>query len=365
MWWVSGGGLVWAVKGAPLPPTLTTFAPGTPSATTGAGGALGIPGTIQLSPDRMGFGALGGGQLAIGHWLPSDQRFGFEAGGFFLGSGSAGFAQSSNGSLPLRIPFTNVPPGAGFPLGASSFVLADPGFASGGQTISASLRLWGVEGNGLYRAYGAPGLTVSVLAGLRYLDLREHLSIVSTESLLATPTSYTGSDYFSTKNQFIGAQIGVKAEKQLGQFDGSAVAKVALGDNYQTVSVNGTGLITGTGFGTPPGLTPGGIFSQATNIGQQSRNRFAVVPECNCRRVIACRAAFASSSATTSSSQQRRAPRRPDRHHAELHRQPRDYARLDTDRRRAPGADVQQLLAVGPGPHHRRELPVLARPASS
>src|SRR5581483_6167576 len=24
MWWVSGGGLVWAVKGAPLPPTLTT-----------------------------------------------------------------------------------------------------------------------------------------------------------------------------------------------------------------------------------------------------------------------------------------------------------------------------------------------------
>ncbi|HZR87536.1 MAG TPA: BBP7 family outer membrane beta-barrel protein [Bradyrhizobium sp.] len=279
MWWVSGGGLVWAVKGAPLPPTLTTFAPGTPSATTGAGGALGIPGTIQLSPDRMGFGALGGGQLAIGHWLQSDQRLGFEAGGFFLGSGGAGFAQSSNGSLPLRIPFTNVPPGAGFPLGASSFVLADPGFASGGQTISASLRLWGVEGNALYRAYGAPGLTVSVLAGLRYLDLREHLSIVSAESLQATPTSYTGSDYFSTKNQFIGAQIGVKAEKQYGQFDGSAVAKVAVGDNYQTVSVSGTSLITGTGFGTPPGLTPGGIFSQATNIGQQSRNNFAVVPE--------------------------------------------------------------------------------------
>jgi hypothetical protein len=83
----------------------------------------------------------------------------------------------------------------------------------------------------------------------------------------------------STKNQFIGAQIGVKAEKQFGQFDGAAVAKVALGDNYQTVSINGTGLITGTGFAVPAGLTPGGIFSQATNIGQQTRNAFAVVPE--------------------------------------------------------------------------------------
>jgi len=278
LWWVSGGGLVWGVKHTPLPPTLTTFAAGSPSATTGIGGALGVPGTSVLSPDRLGFGAFGGGQLTIGRWLQSDQRIGLEAGGFFLDSRGAGFAQGSDGTLPLRVPFTNVPPGAGFPLGASSFVLADPGFASGSQTISASLRLWGVEGNALYNAYGGPGFTVSLLGGLRYLDLREHLSIVSTENLLGLPASYTGSDYFSTKNQFVGAQIGVKAQKQFGQFDGSAVAKVALGDNYQTVSINGTSLIGGTGFG-PAGVTPGGIFSQATNIGQQSRNVFAVVPE--------------------------------------------------------------------------------------
>jgi hypothetical protein len=58
----------------------------------------------------------------------------------------------------LRIPLTNGPPAAaGFPLGASFVVRADPGFASGGQTISAALRLWGVEGNALYRAYGTLG----------------------------------------------------------------------------------------------------------------------------------------------------------------------------------------------------------------
>jgi Putative beta barrel porin-7 (BBP7) len=280
-WWVSGGALLWTVKSASLPPTLTTFVPGSPSAVTGFGGALGIPGTVLQSPDHLNYGPFGGGRFTIGHWLESDPRFGLEADGFFLGSKSTGFSSMSDGTSPLRVPFSNVPPGAGFPLGSSSFVLADPGFAAGGQVISSSLQLWSIEGNGLYRAYGAPGLTVSVIAGLRYLDLREGLSIASTETLLppAGAASFTATDNFSTRNQFFGAQLGVKAEKQFGQFDGSVVAKVALGDNYQTVSINGNSVISGTGFGITPGTTPGGIFTQATNIGQQTRNQFAVLPE--------------------------------------------------------------------------------------
>ena len=279
-WWVSGGGLLWSVKSASLPPTLTTFAPGSPSAATGFGGALGIPGTVVLSPDHLNYGPFGGGRFTLGHWLESDPRFGLEAGGFFLGTNSSGFSQMSDGSVPLRVPFSNVPPGAGFPLGSSSFVLADSAFAAGGQVIRSSLQFWGIEGNGLYRAYGRPGFSVSVIAGLRYLDLREGLSIASTENLLPLGSaSFTGTDNFSTRNQFFGAQLGVKAEQQFGQFDGSVVAKVALGDNYQTVSINGNSVVSGTGFGITPGTTLGGIFTQATNIGQQTRNQFAVVPE--------------------------------------------------------------------------------------
>ena len=37
--------------------------------------------------------------------------------------------------------------------------------------------------------------------------------------------------------------------------------------------------VTVTALASRRGVTPGGIFSQATNIGQQSRNVFAVVPE--------------------------------------------------------------------------------------
>jgi len=281
-WWVSGAGLLWSVKSAPMPPTLTTFAPGTPSATTGAGGELGVPGTFVLSPDHLGYGTLPGGRFTIGHWL-ADPRFGVEAEGFFLGSKSASFGQFSNGSTPLLIPFNNLPPGGGFPVGSSSFVLALPGFAAGGQSITSSLKLWGIESNGLYRAWSSGTQSVSILAGFRYLDLREGLSIFSTETIvnavLGGPpvgATFGGTDNFSTKNQFFGAQLGVKGQQQSGQFDISGVAKVAFGDNYQSVSING--FSTSAGFGSATSA-PGGIFSQITNIGQQTRNQFAVVPQ--------------------------------------------------------------------------------------
>jgi hypothetical protein len=244
--------------------------------TGGAGGALGVPGTVVLSPDRLHYGTLPGGRFTVGHWL-ADPRFGIEAEGFFLGNKSTSFGQFSNaaGAPALFIPFNNLPPGAGFPLGSSSFLLAFPGFAAGGQAIGSSLKLWGAESNGLYRAWSNGMQSVSILAGFRYIDLRENLSILSTENLLGFGV-FAGTDGFSTKNQFFGAQIGVKGQQQFGQFDISGVAKVALGDSHQTVSING--FSTAAGFGTPSS-SPGGIFSQITNIGQQTRDRFAVAPQ--------------------------------------------------------------------------------------
>jgi hypothetical protein len=233
-----------------------------------------------LSPDHFNFGPFGGGRIAVGRWL-ADPRFGIEAEGFALGSKGASFAGASDGTVPLRTPFFNV--GPGFPAGNTSFFLADPGFASGGQAISSSLQLWGVEGNGIYRTYVRPNVSVSVLAGVRYIDLRERLSIVSNETLIPPfvfggPGAFTGTDNFSTTNQFVGAQIGVKAQGEWGRFDGSVVAKVALGDNYQSVSINGNSLVSGV-FAIPSGGAPGGVFTQLTNIGVQNRNQFAVVPE--------------------------------------------------------------------------------------
>lgn len=276
-WWVSAEPLMWWVKSTPLSPTLTTYAAGSPSATTGFGGELGVPGTTVLSPDRMGYAPFGGGRLTIGRWLDSDPNFGLEASGFFLGDRSAGFSESSSGAPPLRVPFFNVPPGVGFPLGNSSFVLADPGFAAGSQAISSSLRFWGVEADGLYHALNNERVNLSLLAGARYLDLAEGLSIVSRESVPGVGI-YTATDNFSTRNQFFGADFGAKAQAQFGRFDGSLLAKVALGDNYQTVTVGGNSSVVGFGI-LSGGSTPAGLFAQATNIGQRNRNQFSVAPE--------------------------------------------------------------------------------------
>jgi len=284
-WWVTAEGLVWWTKSAPLPSTLTTFTPGSPSATTGFGGALGVPGTVVLSPSNLNYDPSAGARFTIGRWLDPAHAWAVEAEGFFLGNQSARFSSASDGSSPLRVPFNNVPPGAGFPLGSSSFVLADPGFAAGSQAISSTLQLWGAEGNVLYHLGQRGPFDISLLGGFRYLDLREGLTIVSTETLvpgaLGAPGSFVATDGFSTRNQFFGAQIGGKAQAQMGRFDGLVLAKVALGDNYETVGISGSSVTSGFGGTFPAGgaLFPGGLFAQATNIGQQSRNQFAVVPE--------------------------------------------------------------------------------------
>jgi Putative beta barrel porin-7 (BBP7) len=225
-----------------------------------------------------------GARFTAGHWLDPAHNWAVDVEGFFPGNRNAGFSEASgaNGSPALRVPFTNVAPGgAGFPVGSSSFVLADGGFATGSQVIGASLQLWGVEDH-----LGQRGpFDVTLLGGLRYLDLREGLNIVSNETLLpgalGAPGSFTATDGFSTRNQFFGAQIGAKAQAQMGRFDGLLLAKVALGDNYETVGVSGSSVVSAFGgvFPTGGGVFPGGIFAQATNIGQQSRSQFAAVPE--------------------------------------------------------------------------------------
>jgi Putative beta barrel porin-7 (BBP7) len=80
-WWVTAEGLVWWTKSAPLPPTLTTFTPGSPSATTGAGGALGVPGTIVFSPSNLNYDPSAGARFTIGRWLDPAHAWAVEAEG--------------------------------------------------------------------------------------------------------------------------------------------------------------------------------------------------------------------------------------------------------------------------------------------
>jgi len=280
--WARSDALLWWVKPAPISvPLLTTFDPASVSAKTGSGGQLNAAGTSILSPEHLGYGPMTGGRQTVGAWLDADQRFGLEGSGFLLATQTADhLVRSDPSGVPnLRIPFVNLPPGAGFPLGESSFVLAFPGFQTGGQTLSSSVGLWGAETNGLFRVLNSEKFSLSFLTGFRYLDLKEQLTIVSNENVLGFG-SYLANDAFGTRNQFYGGQVGARADAQFGRFYGSITGKVALGSDHETVTVNGNSTVGGF-FSTTgaPTLTPGGVFTQATNIGHRTRDEFTAVPE--------------------------------------------------------------------------------------
>jgi hypothetical protein len=268
--------MLWWLKSAPVSvPLLSTYVPGSLSATTGSGGAFGVPGTIVLTPDHLGYGPSLGGRVTLGGWIDDEHRFGLEGSGFLLASQTAGSTFLSDGTSPLRALFVNPPPGSGFPLGQSSFVLADPGYASGGQLLTSSIRLWGAEANGLYQAINEDNLSLSLLGGFRYLDLAESLTITDSESF-ASFGNYTATDAFGTHNQFYGGQLGFKADGRWKQFFASVQAKVALGVDHESVTING---ITGiTPLGGPTTIAGGGLYAQGTNIGRTTHDEFAVVP---------------------------------------------------------------------------------------
>jgi hypothetical protein len=283
--WASAEALLWWVKSMPLPPTLTTFTPGSPSAVIPFGGVLGARGTIVLSPRDMIENPLVGGRLSAGMWLGDAQNVGLEVGGLLTATQvQRNSVQSSPTGVPdLRVPFFNPSAASGFPPGNTSFVLAIPGFANGGQILTAGTRLWGTDATALFRVVHRENLSVSLLTGFRYLDLQEDLSIVSRESLVGAGLfgTFIANDNFSTRNQFYGSPLGVRAEALFGRFFTSVRADVALGDNHESVSV--TGVSTVFPPGKTPITTPGGIFAQGTNIGRQTHDGFAVVPEVRVR----------------------------------------------------------------------------------
>ena len=278
--WLTGEALLWSIKATPIAvPLLTTFEPGSPSDLKGLGGEIGVPGTIVLSPDHLSYGQIPGIHLAGGFWFDDSKRLGMELSGFILENTRVQSSTTSNdiGSPSLRVPFFNPPPGDGFPLGESSFILADHNFASGGQTITASTQFWGMEYQGLHRLIGCDLMNLTVLGGFRYLNLQESLNIYSTENALNFGSG-TASDHFGTRNQFYSGELGLKAEGHANQFFALIEGKVALGFNHEIVNIQGITMSSG-GFATEFTQSEGGLFTQQTNIGQQSKNLFTVVPE--------------------------------------------------------------------------------------
>jgi hypothetical protein len=256
--------LLWWTKDSPAPVPLVTddiLAPGT---------------RVLLGGDDIGLGARNGARFTLGYRLTPD--WAVEATGFFLSTGTESRAVAGSGlagTQDLLVPFFDPTiPGEN----VSNLSLA--GQYSGAATETLRSTLWGVELNAVKPLAPRGSLRLEVLGGFRYLKLGEEYSFgTSSPDLPGGPvTVFNTFDVFDATNDFYGVQLGARARYELGSFLIGAAAKVAMGVMHQDVEI--TGGLTTNQFTVPTVVSfPGGYFAQPTNMGSQSRNRFAVVPE--------------------------------------------------------------------------------------
>lgn len=277
VFWIQGEYLLWATKGDRLPPLVTTSPPGTPLAQAGL---LGAPGTTVLFGDESVNGKLrSGGRISGGYWFDPTRARGIEAQFFALTDARTNFGAVSDGTTILAHPFINT-----FTDAPDAFLVAYPGTVAGGTTISERS---GLLGGGIdYRqilcsvCFGSD--RIDGLIGYRALRLDDRFDLSSTSVVLGNTNLPIGStvvarDAFRTENTFHGLDLGLKGAVMRGPWSLEWIAKVALGVSVREVSIDGFTALTTAGAVT----SPGGIYTQPSNIGRTSSDRFAVVPEIN------------------------------------------------------------------------------------
>ena len=275
-----------------VPPLVTRSPTGTART---AVGVLGEPDTDIIYGDneildesRSGF------RIRLGGWIDPQKLWGIEGEYFTLGDETEVFTSTSNNGSPLIArPFFNINPrdsttGAfSPPAREDAELIGFPGLVEGSVQVSSSSELDGAGANLLLNLccnnFACGGYNqfsrVDLLLGYRYMQLRERLTIDEQLSSLdaANPLDFDITDRFSTRNQFHGFDLGTKWQTGWYRWTLEFLAKMAIGNVSQTVTVNGE-----TTFDRPVGPSEtfdGGLLAQRTNIGKHTRDDLAVIPE--------------------------------------------------------------------------------------
>ena len=275
--------LLWWTKNDKTPPLVTTG-----SATTQTpprfDGALGNPDTVVLFGGDLQRNPFSGGRFTAGLALDDCGTKYLELSGFFLGQQSADFRASSAQYPLLARPFfaVNTNGVTGFPAEFREIVTR-PGLSVGNISVRAPSSLWGLEPNLICNWCEGCNYRVDAIAGARYLNLKESITIVEDVQQPATGTVFPNSrvqvtDRFATSNQFYGGQVGIRGTYQwCDRVSLTGDVKVAVGETHEQTNINGF-------FTVPAGVVnpdprPGGLLTTQSNIGNYTKDRFAVVPE--------------------------------------------------------------------------------------
>jgi hypothetical protein len=259
-----------------LPPLVTTSPAGTAQA---AAGVLGQPGTSNLfGGDRVNDDVRSGFRLGGGYWFDSARIWGVEAGVMVLESQASLFSLASTGSPIVARPLFNVISRA-----PDAVLIAFPGNTTGDVAVRAA------SGN-FYEAHidltenmcACHGFRLDSMLGYRFYrydeGLRIHQDINPQGAAFVPGTQISAQDDFNTRNEFHGADFGLRAEFDVGnQLCVGVTTRLAVGKVFREVNINGNTVTTVPG--TAPVSATGGIYALSSNIGTFSSSDWVVMPD--------------------------------------------------------------------------------------
>jgi hypothetical protein len=262
---------LWWTNNDHTPPLVTTSRPRDQ-------GILGAESTEVLFGGALERDPYSGGRFTAGYWFGDCTSKAIEFSGFFLSQRSSNFDASSAMTPVLARPFFNLNQNKPF-----SEIVASPGISTGNIHITSPGSVWGVESNFRCNICCGCNYYVDLLAGYRYLNLDESLTIM--EDVQGGPKApapftnarATGFDSFTTHNQFNGGQVGLETRWTRGRWSLDFTGKVALGDTHQVIDIDGASRLA-----SPDGTVTQGtgtLLALPSNIGHFTQDRFSVVPE--------------------------------------------------------------------------------------
>jgi hypothetical protein len=259
--------ILWFLREGHVPPILTTSSP------TFAG-RLGVGDTTVVYGDRRlktrHDDEFNGVRIALG-WMDPSCDFGVEARAFFLERDSTYFKATSDGSQLLALAYTN--PIDGLP---SSRIIGGPtqqrGTLSGGFVGYSRIEWFGEEANAVVPLIADRPWRLDLLAGLRFLQMRDRFEQTATSrSLPDGSTLYGIMDNIRVGNAYYGAQVGLSGEHSFGRLFVQLRGTIGIGGDDEQVRTFGQSIVQTPQMRT---VTQAGLYVQPSNSGSVSHANF-------------------------------------------------------------------------------------------
>lgn len=264
--------LYWFLQRMRVPPLLTTSPPA-------SAGVLGTPGTEELYGDgrlRSRHDRYVGVRFDVDYWLSDERTFGLNVSGFFLERDSSNFTVKWHSVPVLARPYIDANDGS-----AKAYVVAGPspgiGDLSGAFNAYSRVELFGQDANLLFGLVRGDHCTLDVLAGARFLQIRERLDLTGVSKVLPDESVLTSAtDHFHTFNKFYGAQAGLIGAYHWGRWSVEGKVALAIGGDDQEIRNYGDRI-----YQTPQLRQTAnyGVYVLPSNRGNFDRGDFDFVTE--------------------------------------------------------------------------------------